>query len=141
MQADVAQLHPREYRPIWIFASSDPAEVANAILDELRTVGFDWLEKYGALDKTIAAWEAERSRHLFETMYLAAAYWLRGEHDRALALIEYERDKYGPVETKRRMYHEVESAAQFYDWLLQQPRSAPEASAREKKRSPRRRGS
>ena len=125
MQADVAQLHPRECREIWIFASSDPAEVANLILDEMRTVGFDWLEKYGALEKTIAAWEGERSRHLFDTMYLAAAYWLRGEHERALKLIEYERDKYGPVEKKRTLFHEVETAAQFYDWLMQQPKSAP----------------
>jgi hypothetical protein len=134
MGAYLAVLHPRESREFWIFASSDPAEVANVILDELRTVGFDWLEKYGALDKTIAAWEDGRSRHLFDTMYLAAAYWLRGEHDRALKLIEYERDKYGPFEKKRAMYHEVETAAQFYDWLIQQPKSAPAGNVESSKK-------
>jgi hypothetical protein len=138
MGADLALLHPRENREFWIYASSDPAEVANLILDELRTVGFDWLEKYGALDKTIAAWEDGRSRLLTDTMYLAAAYWLRGEHERALKLIEYERDQYGPAETKRTMYHEVESADQFYDWLIQQPKSDPAGNVETgKKRKPR----
>jgi hypothetical protein len=136
--ADLAFLHPRENREVWIFASSSPAEVANTILDEMRTAGFDWFEKNGSLDQTIAAWEAKSSRRLWDTIFLSAAYWLRGDHDRAIKIVEKERDQYGPFEQKRALFHEVDTAAQVYEWLIQQPKSGSQIGADFGKMKPRR---
>ncbi len=136
--ADLAFLHPRENREVWIYASSDPAGVANTILDELRTVGLDWFEQFGSLEQTIAAWEAKKCRHIRDTLYLAAAYWLRGDPDRAVALVERERDQYGPFEQKRALFHEVERAAQFRDWLIQQPKSGTVSGEGARNTKPRR---
>ncbi|MBS0266469.1 MAG: hypothetical protein JSS02_31345 [Planctomycetes bacterium] len=122
MAAMLSLLRPREYREIWIYGNSDPAVVAKMILEDLEFVGIDWFERHGTIEKIMVTWQAKRSRHLWDSFYLAAALWLRGDEKQAMKIVEDARDYYGPFEKKRAIFPDVDEAAQFYDWLIQQPR-------------------
>lgn len=62
------------------------------IVEEIRRYALPFFEKYGTLDKCVIAWESEIVYNLGTSVdfYLPAAYWLRGERERALG---YVRDK------------------------------------------------
>ncbi len=70
-----------------ILPDTDPDAIGPEVVEEIKNWALPYFERYGSLDKALTAWEAGI---FFNTpfpagdCYMAAAYWLKGDRDRAL---------------------------------------------------------
>jgi hypothetical protein len=91
MGTDLGHLRPPYNLHEWrVLPSTDVTWLGGEAVRELRDYGLPFFEQYGSLDKALKAWEHGTVYNLGSRVhfYRAAAYWLRGERQRAVDLIE-----------------------------------------------------
>ncbi len=82
-----------------LMPSTSAQEIGQEILDAIREHGLPFFARYGTLEKITNAWESGIAFNLGRKVhcYLAAAYCLRGEPERALAYINACVNQYDPT--------------------------------------------
>ena len=87
----VGKREPRmEYWEWGILPDEDPSQLGREIVESLERYGLPYFGEMDCLGKAITAWEGMRAKGLLqsEVYFLAGAYWLSGDYDRAFALLE-----------------------------------------------------
>ncbi len=112
MATDLGHLRPPyQYHEWRLVPETDEDQVGREIADDIKAYGFDFFEKYGTLEKTVAAWEAGVYYNSAFKFYLPAAYWMRGERERALA---YVRENIAYYDAKYK-----EKKPTQWDWMVE----------------------
>lgn len=103
MATDLGHLHaPYQYQEWRILPHTDPIVMGVEIGKELKEFGVPFLERFSTLDEALKAWEAGVRYNLGAraVFYVAAAYWLRGDRNRARQVVSEQ------IELHRRELHE-----------------------------------
>src|SRR6266852_5982755 len=70
-----------------ILPGSDADDIGPEVIHEIKNYALPYFDRFGSLDKCVAAWEAGIFYNAgvpHGDCHLAAAYWLRGDRERAL---------------------------------------------------------
>jgi len=107
MATDLGHLMPIHNLYEWrILPDTDETATGHEIVEAIELYGLRYFKDYGTLDKALAAWENGINYNLGSRSdyYIAAAYWLRGDRERAIEFIRLRIAHYNDLyESQRRL--------------------------------------
>jgi hypothetical protein len=92
MATNLGHLMPiRNFYEWRLLPDTNEITIGREIVEAINTYGLHYFEKYGTLDKALAAWEKGVNYNLGSRVdyYVAAVYWLRGDRGRAIEFIHH----------------------------------------------------
>jgi hypothetical protein len=105
------------------FPDSDPDEIGPEVVQEITNHAFPFYERYGTLDKALAAWETGvvYTSGFSNDCNISGAYWIKGNHERAVQYfgnrLEYWRGRY-EKDHLRTDWFTVERYESFLNFLM-----------------------